>query len=136
MNVQKQQWARLNGTSIIDATRAGLQNLLEVLIAKGRNVNAQQENSMDTPLHKASRQGRTRLVEILLANQANIRKVNRTGETALHLASLMGHKLVVMALLEAGAEMDNFNWCRETHELVSDDQGVGQSAKYRPMYKV
>lgn len=108
--------------------RAGNQFVVEFLISAGRNVNEQQEITMETALHKAARKGQTQLVDLLLKNGANTDNVNRNGETPLHLGAIMGHQLVVNSLLEAGAEVNNFKWSQDTYKLVPEDQRVRPTA--------
>jgi len=63
---------------------------------------------MDTPIHVASRYGRTDIVEALMDNQnakiINLR--NNRGRTALHFACAGGHDHATEALLRMGATID------------------------------
>jgi ankyrin repeat protein len=58
----------------------------------------------DSALLLASREGHTRVVELLLeTNAASLDLQNRAGLTALHAAASGGHERIVLALLESRA---------------------------------
>jgi len=106
VNNHKPKWKKINQTCIIDAARAGHLNMVELLLAKGANVNTEMPHIRDTALHKASRLGYAQIVEVLLANGAQVNKVNNISETALHMASLMGRTSAVRVLLSHGANVN------------------------------
>jgi len=58
----------------------------------------------DTPLHSAAQRGHKEIVELLLANGADVNVTNRWGQTPLHYAVVFRHEEVVKALLNAGAD--------------------------------
>jgi len=128
VNMYKPKWRKINQTCIIDAARAGHQNMVEVLIAKGVDVNTemQRDQVRETALHKASRLGHASIVEVLVTSGAQLNKVNRYGETALHMASLMGRTSAVSVLLAHGADVDGV-W-----KIGIDSPPVG--ACHRQMY--
>ena len=59
-----------------------------------------------TPLHYAALRKDVRFVEFLLANGAEVNRVNNFGETPLHWAVKAGREQVVSLLLESGAQVD------------------------------
>ena len=65
-------------------------------------VNATDNRRM-TPLHLAAYGGHTDIVELLLANSANIEVSDAKGLTALHYAAMNNHLAVARKLLAAGA---------------------------------
>ncbi|VDD78460.1 unnamed protein product [Mesocestoides corti] len=68
------------------------------LLKKGVNVNSQDRYGF-TPLHYASRNGRTATCELLLSHGADVFAVTRNGKaTALHRAAFCGHLDVVKLL--------------------------------------
>jgi len=109
VNRYKPKWKKINQTCIIDAARAGHLNMVEVLIAKGVDVNTEMKKVRETALHKACRLGHASIVEVLVTSGAQLNKVNRYGETALHMASLMGRTSAVSVLLSHGADV-NGSW--------------------------
>jgi ankyrin repeat protein len=58
----------------------------------------------DTALHSAAQRGHKEIVELLLANGADVNVTNRWGQTPLHYAVVFRHEEVVRALLNAGAD--------------------------------
>jgi ankyrin repeat protein len=71
-------------------------------------VNVTHENG-NTPLHQACLKGHTDVVQLLLANNADVDVTNANDETPLHAACKHGHTSVVQALLanDAVFEMKN-----------------------------
>lgn len=58
-----------------------------------------------SPLHLASRNGHTNVVEVLLSAGVNVNILTTSG-TALHEAALCGKDSVVKTLLDAGADLN------------------------------
>lgn len=77
----------------------------EPQIAQGADVNTKDEEDL-TSLHLAARQGRKDVVELLLADGANInaRLVGWPGWTPLHEAATANHKEVAKLLITKGAD--------------------------------
>ncbi len=96
----------------MDLSRAvgeGRKALAELLISKGANVNS--ENIFENrPLHNAAVLGDLDIINLLLANDANIGAKAPTGaypgETALHAAAFGGHLRAVELLLTNGADIN------------------------------
>lgn len=85
---------------------------VEQLIKDGANVNAiiskgtyQSGVSNSTPLGEATYYGRTKIVKLLIRNNANI-NLKHLGETPLHWSAI-GGKDVAYLLLEAGADVNS-----------------------------
>jgi ankyrin repeat protein len=59
-----------------------------------------------TPLHYAAMEGHAEVVQLLLANQADVNARDSTGSTALHYAAFRDHGEIVELLLAKGAQVD------------------------------
>jgi ankyrin repeat protein len=69
-----------------------------------------------TPLFNAAHHGRTAVVEILLAEGANLSHLDNRGETPLFVAARGGKDETFAALIEAGADAQLTN--KRGHSLV------------------
>jgi len=81
---------RSGKTPIYYTTYKGNIHTMNVLIDHGVNVN--QKIREGTLLHLASERGQTAVVQILLANEANLNKRNSKGKTALEVAMANGNQ--------------------------------------------
>jgi len=118
VNNYKPKWRNINTTNIIDASRKGHANVVELLLSKGADANAEIKSIRETALHKASRLGHSEVVEVLLAQGgANVNRVNRNGDTPLHIAAMLGREAVVRSLIAHGAEVNKFYWEWEDTEV-------------------
>jgi uncharacterized protein len=97
--------AKQNGqTALHLAAMNGKVDILTILIARGADVNVQDENGI-TPLMLAARDGRVEAVQALVAQGAKITVQDKLGENALHIAAAHGKKDVVSLLLDRGADI-------------------------------
>lgn len=97
--------AKQNGqTALHIAAMNGKVDVLTVLIARGANVNLQDDNGI-TPLMLAARDGRVEAVQALIAQGAKVQIQDKLGENALHIAAAHGRMDVVTALLDRGADI-------------------------------
>jgi len=88
------------------AAFTGKRDVVELLLAKGANVNVKNGWS-GTPLHHASRwSGSTELVELLLAKGADINARDWIERTPLYYAARDSHKELVEVLLANGADVN------------------------------
>ena len=87
---------------------------VKMLLEFEAEVNVQ-DNSGDTPLHIAARNGRTAVVEVLLKNGASTSIVNKKNQTALDTAAVHGN-------LECFKSMFDF----ATKNEMSEDQSGTQ----------
>ncbi|XP_014675805.1 PREDICTED: integrin-linked protein kinase-like [Priapulus caudatus] len=62
-----------------------------------------------SPLHWASREGRTNIVDMLILRGARINATNMGDDTALHLASSHGHREIMLMLLNNKADINAIN---------------------------
>lgn len=113
--------------SLLRAARAGnLRRVVEFIEDDLVDINSANQNGL-TALHSASKEGRTRVVEELLARGANVHAKTLKGNTALHIASLAGHEPVVKMLIDKGADVDGqsasgftalYMAAQENHEAI------------------
>ncbi len=80
---------------------AATKEIAELLISKGADVNAKNENGQ-TPLFDAAVAGHKEIVELLIANGANVNAKNDYGTTPLHNSK----KEIVELLIAKGADVN------------------------------
>ncbi|XP_071560537.1 uncharacterized protein [Temnothorax nylanderi] len=87
-----------NLTPLCFAAQEGYEEIVEILIAGGANVNVKSTENV-TPLHLAAVNGHTNVVKVLLDNKANINVKNNDNRTPDELAVARGHLQVVKLLM-------------------------------------
>ena len=92
-------------TALIEASYRGYTEIVQILIDKGADVNAQGDYGY-TALIAASAIGHTEIVQILIDKNAKVNEKNNGGYTALLVASQNGHTKVVQLLLDKGADVN------------------------------
>ena len=70
-------------TPLIIASSAGHQDIVEMLVTKGANINAVTSEGRSALLYAASK-GREKIVEYLLSKGADPNKADKLGATPLH----------------------------------------------------
>ena len=104
------------------AAGEGHYQLVQLLLARGANINAPSKNG--TALYTASYNGHASIVRMLLSNGANIDAKNlNDGCTALHSAAEKGHYSTVQMLLENGADINAQNEFHGTALHAASAQG-------------
>ena len=94
-------------TPLHKAAYEGYREIVELLIAKGADVNAKGGVTKGTiPLHKAASNGHKEVAEVLIAKGADVNAKSENGRTSLHNAALSGHKEVVELLISKGADLN------------------------------
>ncbi|NGX62620.1 MAG: hypothetical protein KR126chlam6_00018 [Candidatus Anoxychlamydiales bacterium] len=76
------------------------------LIKKGADVNKPKDRDGQKPLMIATQNGYTQIMEILIANGANVNAKDNEGVTALMYAVRNGHEDIVLKLIKKGADID------------------------------
>ena len=97
INVQRKPY----GSALQAASVKGHEKVVELLLAKGANVNIR--GSYDTALQAALSEGHEKVVELLLAKGADVNTKGGYYATALQAASSQGHEKIVELLLAKGA---------------------------------
>lgn len=91
---------------IHDAAREGNAVLVEQLLARGVDVNVQDE-TRNTALHHAVAEAQLDVVNVLLKHaKLDINARNNAGETPLHLAGSKGRQKIAALLIDHGAEIN------------------------------
>ena len=86
-------------------------NTVSAFLKRGGNPNYASLTDGDTCLMKALREDSHKTSALLLARlDTQLSRKNRTGESALMLASLKGNVLAVRAMLERGAAVNQEGW--------------------------
>lgn len=99
--------AKTGLTPLMEAASGGFQDVGEVLIEKGADVNAQPvPSSRDTALTIAAEKGHASFVELLLNHNACIDVKNKKGYSPMWLACNGGHFEVVQLLVNAKCDCD------------------------------
>ena len=84
----------------------GNNDIAELLIAKGANLEAMDRPNEGTPLFDAAQYGRKEVTELLIAKGADVNpKISRMG-TPLHGAVRYEHKIIVELLITNGADVN------------------------------
>ena len=84
----------------------GHKEIVELLIAKGADVNAKDKFG-DTPLHDAAMRDQKEVAELLIANGADVNaKQDNYGMTPLHRAAVWDHEEIAKLLISEGANVN------------------------------
>jgi ankyrin repeat protein len=115
-------------TPLYYAVMGGHNEVVELLVHKGADVNAKDNKIGWTPLHCAAGNGQEPVVKLLLDNNADVNaKDNKIGWTPLHFAAMKRHEAVVKLLVEKGAELeseDNKGWTPLRFAAENGDEAV------------
>jgi len=96
-----------NGAALFAAIRANDTVAVERLLDKGAEVNAEEPESGNTPLHIAAMFGYVDIVNLLLKNDdANVDATAPDGNTPLHIAAMFRNVEIVDLLLKNGANVN------------------------------
>jgi uncharacterized protein len=95
-----------NETVLMTAARSGVAEAVALLISAGANVNERESWRGQSPLMWAAGEGNLEVVELLVANNADITARSKRGFTPLHFAAREGKTAIVEALLDLGADIE------------------------------
>ncbi|KAK5651980.1 hypothetical protein OQA88_11523 [Cercophora sp. LCS_1] len=93
-------------SDLIIASYLGHDNIAQVLLARGAELEAKDDKYGRTPLSCASGRGHEAVVKQLLEHGANVEAEDEDGQTPLCWASTSGHEAVVKRLLGHGANVE------------------------------
>ena len=77
---------------------------IKSLVQKGANINAQEVSTGYTPVMYAIKLNKIKALRALIMHGADLQKTNFDGQTALHVATLLGNAQAVEVLLSAGID--------------------------------
>ncbi len=89
-----------------------------LLIDKGADVNANDNEYRVSPLHSATVKGHKPIIKILISKGANINLKAKGGNTPLHLAALLGDTETIELLISSGAQVN-----------IEDNNGITPTRK-------
>ncbi len=89
-------------TAITEAVLNNRIESLEALIARGANINFQNQSG-NSPLMIATLMDRLKIIEILLQHEPDINATNKDGETAAEIAAKFNHPEILQMLLDRNA---------------------------------
>ncbi len=112
-------------TALFSATGAEHAQIMKLLIARGADVNAQDEQQY-RPLHLAARKSRE-CVEILISAGAEVNCLESHGYSPLHYAAVSGKRDIVEFLIDSGANVNLTSDNNYTVLMATVDQdGLGK----------
>ena len=94
-----------NATPLHLDAHMGLETVVQVLLEKGANVDAETGEG-ETALQLSAAKGHEVIAKLLLDKGSDVNAKTVVKTTALHLANESGHEAVVRLLLDEGAEVD------------------------------
>ena len=100
--------------ALIAAVKAGDEALVRSLLDAGADVNEQDAETLNTPLHWVAYYGATDIAELLLSRGANTEAQDRNGMTPLHDAVAFASPKIVTLLLGRGASVNAPNTAGDT----------------------
>lgn len=109
------QGADVNGrdnqgvTPLHYAAQQGHNEIVELLISRGADVNLGTLKGGHAPIHLACSQGQLEAVQLLTKHGADVTKVNQNGDTPLHVAAVDNQPAIATFLLDQKASINAIN---------------------------
>ena len=113
----------------LNATRANQVDIARLLIERGADVNAK-DDQQDSPFLYAAAEGRLQILRLTLAAGADLASTNRYGGTALIPAAHHGHVETVRELLQTKIAIDHVNrlgWTALLEAIILGDGGAAHT---------
>lgn len=107
-------------------------SILEALLSAGADVDVLDGRGFETPLQTSIMYGRQESFQVLLGSGANPNHRDRLGNTPLHVAAGVGDSIMVLTLLEAGADPTLTNKQGVTFQrlfFMTPDRALTKSAR-------
>ncbi|KAL9611924.1 MAG: hypothetical protein Q9167_003447 [Letrouitia subvulpina] len=111
----------------IAAVENGKDKFVSLFVKSGIDINAIDDGC--SPLFRAAKSGRSGIIEILLANYANLELKSEQCYTALHGACINHHYRVIKLLLDAGADIEARDYWGNTPLLRTVILGQAETVK-------
>ena len=112
--------------AVLAATQGGHLEVARLLIARGADVNAQ-DDIQDSAFLLAGARGHTGIVRLALQAGADLKSTNRYGGTALIPACHYGHVDTVRVLLDSAIDVNHVNklgWSALLEAIILGDGGM------------
>ena len=93
-------------TPLYHAAKNGHKEMVDLLLAKGAQVDVRRGFSGGTPLGYAAEEGHKEIAELLIAHGADVNARNSAGDTPLHYAAEIGRKDIADLLIARGANVN------------------------------
>ena len=97
----------------------------------GTDVNAKDENAGGTPLHTVAINGHKEIVELLIAEGADVNAKGVVGATPLHSAAVNGHKEIAELLIDNGADVNAKTGAADALGHAVDTTPLDLAIKYK-----
>ncbi|MCP4725472.1 MAG: hypothetical protein GY863_10570 [bacterium] len=116
---------------IFEAVKKGRKSEVESFLEKDPESVKANDESGNTPLHYAAYSGKNDIIELLIANNAELNIRNHGGSAPIHLAVMTGRKNAIELLLNSGADIDAKNaYGRTPLLIVARDIGDESLARF------
>ena len=81
-------------------------NIVNLFLRNGADVNAKDNDLLETALHEMAHQGKLDMAKILVENGANVHERDGQGFTALHVAAVSNEVEIAELLIQKGADVN------------------------------